>query len=317
MRVRFIVLLLACFCLQSVAGEKQARIIDGDEADTSHFPFFVKIFAYGGTHLQCGGVLLSPEWVLTAGHCVTNDGNRKAYPADDIRVSLEIRTYETSEESKEFVEEVYIHPNYQPSDGSKTTVDRDLALLKLKQAQLDFDPSNFPTLLDVPVPESFLVVQDKLTAIGFGSTTGREDFTSPSALMQIDAPLISNQECSLVANQVTDTMVCTLDESKSICAGDSGGPLLWGEPGSYHVVGISSWAPCECDEGLSGYADVGSMSPWLRQVMSGEGIEPDSVSGQSSASGGNGGGSSGGSTGLLLSLILAGTLLVQQRLHLR
>lgn len=60
------------------------RIVGGFEARPHQFPWMVKVeteadrrigHSTAGTpvkHFQCGGSLLAPQWVLTAGHCFDN-----------------------------------------------------------------------------------------------------------------------------------------------------------------------------------------------------------------------------------------------------
>lgn len=44
------------------------RIVGGEEADISDYGWQVSLQANGAHY--CGGSIISPEWVLTAGHCI-------------------------------------------------------------------------------------------------------------------------------------------------------------------------------------------------------------------------------------------------------
>lgn len=46
-----------------------ARIIGGQQAERGQFPYQVQI-QYFNQH-QCGGAIISPNWVVTAAHCVS------------------------------------------------------------------------------------------------------------------------------------------------------------------------------------------------------------------------------------------------------
>lgn len=51
---------------------RKPRIIGGDEVDNKIFPWSVHIYMYdeAGDKFQCGGSLISDQFVLTAAHCV-------------------------------------------------------------------------------------------------------------------------------------------------------------------------------------------------------------------------------------------------------
>ena len=54
------------------------RIIGGDDAIQNSWPWQVSLRLYAGTFHTCGGSILSPEWVITAAHCV-DSGNTASF----------------------------------------------------------------------------------------------------------------------------------------------------------------------------------------------------------------------------------------------
>ncbi|CAH1966437.1 unnamed protein product [Acanthoscelides obtectus] len=53
----------------SSANKFGARIRGGDEAKIEDYPYQVALW-YNGQWGKCGGSIISPNWILTAAHCV-------------------------------------------------------------------------------------------------------------------------------------------------------------------------------------------------------------------------------------------------------
>ena len=73
----------------------QPRIVRGNESSEHKYPWMAHLLiSQGGGDFQCGGTLLTNEWILTAGHCVAG--------AERIRVLLGAhnveRKFEVSQE---------------------------------------------------------------------------------------------------------------------------------------------------------------------------------------------------------------------------
>lgn len=83
-----------------------------------------------------------------------------------------------------------------------------------------------------------------LTAIGYGVGS-----TDPFQLHNVTLGYVPNSKCALlnngthsITNLIYDDMMCTLAVNRSICNGDSGGPLLLTTPNGDDIqVGVSSW----------------------------------------------------------------------------
>lgn len=64
------------FCSPSNLSRRSIarRIIGGDEVEIKDAPYQVSL-QYNGIH-ECGGVLISPEYILSAAHCKLMEGDR-------------------------------------------------------------------------------------------------------------------------------------------------------------------------------------------------------------------------------------------------
>ena len=106
------------------------RIVGGTYASAGDYPWFTMLtyYSFGSEYRQgCGGMLVSPEYVLTAAHCIDsamiNNGA--------VRIGAFSDPYTSSNNGGQYLEAfrvqtVTVHPGY-----SSTTENKDFALLRL------------------------------------------------------------------------------------------------------------------------------------------------------------------------------------------
>ncbi|KAG9509990.1 Plasma kallikrein, partial [Fragariocoptes setiger] len=109
---------VSCGSVQARDLSTRLKIVGGREASSGAWPWQVAILDYKHDPI-CGGTLLTPEFILTAAHCV----KKKMYVrAGEHNIDI----YEGTEQEQR-VTRSFIHNKYDPN-----IVDSDIALLKLK-----------------------------------------------------------------------------------------------------------------------------------------------------------------------------------------
>lgn len=256
--------------------KEQKNIIGGTTAETNEFPFLVNIWhnlpkqQYVSHH--CGASLIAPTWVLTAAHCLFVDGHREELrlikPSELI---LYIGSNKISGEGgqKLKVKSLVTHPKY-------AWPHYDVALIELAEAVTTVSP--------VELNDQDLEDQAdglKVTAAGWGLIDQAGE-TSPDFLQKIDLHLMSRKTCQQDpfprqrSWTISSDILCAESSfsKKSICPGDSGGPLYQFYNNHYRQVGIVSWGlscrgafhPVQ-NSNADGYASVSDALPWIQATV--------------------------------------------------
>jgi hypothetical protein len=239
---------------ESDLAKSGQEVIGGAEATSSQFPWQVRI-TVDGQH-QCGGSLIRPTWVLTAGHCV--EGLSMAR----LRVILGDHLIEHTESTEQVLmpSRFIMHPNFRYVNGAPVD---DVALIELTA------PATLNSAVQTIALQRGVASHSFHTVSGWGWTQGWG--SRSNALMHASIPVVDNANCNgaPLARDLFANELCAgyFDGSRGGCHGDSGGPLVTQGSGLIEQVGVVSWGQGGSCGTYTVFARVSSFVPWIESIL--------------------------------------------------
>lgn len=221
-------------------------------AKTGEFSYQVSLQRYSDSKHFCGGAILNPDWILTAGGCVDDTEPPAIYAVAGSIYAYVGHNYD--------IELAVLHPNYKPNNDSFN-----LALLRPTNAiKLDH------FVKEIGINLAFVEPRERVTLAGWGSTTHAGGPMS-DVLRWVYYITLSNKECRRrMSDEIQDrplynSSLCAITAVGSgACAGDMGSPVVFKEL----LIGVHLWSYGCGSEYPDVFIRVFRFRRWIRNMMS-------------------------------------------------
>ena len=220
--------------------EKRAetRITGGFNANITDNPWQV-LLTYRN-NFECGGVIIAPNFILTARHCLYCRITGIWRPPSSIRVNAGIACKSEINSSNTFnVSRIQLH--YEHIDVALLQLSRDIPFNNRQRA------INYLASLN----NTFYNVNNSVRVSGWGWTR-QDDNRNATCLQYVDLRIIPNQEASDIFHRdpLQDHQMAARGDGvirQGICRGDSGGPLtIRATSGENVLIGIVQGTSYRC-----------------------------------------------------------------------
>merc|ERR1719145_173209 len=241
-------------------------IVNGEPADECEWNWQVGLRSSSSGSPWCGGMLITPEWVLTAAHCLAGESSI------NVVAGKHARSTNSGNEQSSWSSKIVMHPQYNSNKYSK-----DFGLVKL---QTPMQMNNCVGTVALPTTDVAAGTSCWITGWGTLSSGGG----TPSVLQEAQVTTISNNACwqqySYSSSDIDSSMLCAQGRNSNgqitdACQGDSGGPLVCNRGGQWAIYGATSWGYGCAGASYPGvWSRVYTVLDWIEDVTSGGGGAP-------------------------------------------
>ncbi|KAH9523386.1 hypothetical protein Btru_039898 [Bulinus truncatus] len=245
-----------------------SRIVNGEDAPQFAHPHQASLQAYqfNTWYHACGAVLVAPNKLITAAHCVDKKQIR------NLRVVVGVHNlYDPPNEYQQTIAvgNVIMHENYNANGNGYPN---DIAVIVLALPATLNKNVQLAKLAD----EGTSYANTSCIISGWGQTSGTGG-GSPNTLQQAAILKISREECHALWSQygvsITARHICVFERDgetggrPSSCMGDSGGPMMCGTRKD-ELAGVTSWGVSTCSGDLpSVYTRISEYRTWLANYI--------------------------------------------------
>ncbi|XP_036807238.1 coagulation factor VII [Oncorhynchus mykiss] len=254
--------------LEAPMSQARVKLVGGNHCPKGACPWQV-LLEHKGTSL-CGGVIVHPDWVITAAHCVVDRDTK------DLMVVAGEHNIDVEEGSEQRIPVARAIPYnlYDPATG-----DSDIALLRLR-GRVTLGPDAVPICLPQQhFAKSELAAVRFHTLSGWGKRTNGGNDPKPGTppapssrfLRRLAVPILPNSECTLKSGfNFTQNMLCAgyMKGNQEACRGYDGSPLVTYYGTTHFLMGVVGWGKGCPKQGFYGvYTAVANYLDWAEEVM--------------------------------------------------